>query len=154
MSHFYYHPAIGNSTIRRMSQTIPSPNFRGHFFYSATALASAVSVFVGFSRTYYLRSLFATPRLPTLTHIHGAAFTLWTLFFVGQTLLVSAGRTDIHRRMGWAGSVFALGITALGGIMTFRSVRTGYARGRPGMALLLINGLIDLVLSADSSVVH
>jgi len=48
--------------------------------------------------------------------------------------------------IGWAGSVFALGIVVLGGIMTFHAVRTGYASGRPRMALLLINGLIDLVL--------
>jgi len=130
----------------RMSQTIRKSNFRSHIFYTATALALAVSVFVGFSRTYYLKSVFGTPQLPRLTHIHGAVFTLWTLFFVGQTLLVSGGRTDVHRRIGWAGSVFALGIVVLGGIMTFHAVRTGYASGRPRMALLLINGLIDLVL--------
>ena len=129
-----------------MSQTIPSSNFRGHIFYGATALALAVSVLVGFSRTYYLKSFFGTPQLPTLTHIHAAVFTLWTLFFVGQTLLVSAGRRDIHRRIGWAGSVFALGIAVLGGVMTFHSVRAGYASGRPRMALLMINGVIDLVL--------
>ena len=109
----------------RMSQTIPPSNFRGHIFYGASALALAVSVLVGFSRTYYLKSFFGTPQLPTLTHIHAAVFTLWTLFFVGQTLLVSAGRTDIHRRIGWTGSVFALGIAVLGGVMTFHSVRAG-----------------------------
>ena len=130
----------------RMWRTIPKSNFRGHIFYSAAALALAVSVFVGFSRTYYLKGVFGPPQLPTLTHIHGAVFTLWTLFFLGQTLLVSGGRTDIHRRIGWAGSVFALGIALLGGIMTFHSVRAGYTSGRPSMALLLFNGLIDLVL--------
>jgi hypothetical protein len=130
----------------RMSQTIRKSNFRSHIFYTATALALAVSVFVGFSRTYYLKSVFGAPQLPRLTHIHGAVFTSWTLFFVGQTLLVSGGRTDVHRRIGWAGSVFALGTVVLGGIMTFHAVRTGYASGRPRMALLLINGLIDLVL--------
>lgn len=32
------------------------------------------------------------------------------------------------------------------GVMTFQSVRDGYASGRPGMALLLINWVIDLLL--------
>ena len=44
----------------RMSQTIRKSNFRSHIFYTATALALAVSVFVGFSRTYYLKSVFGT----------------------------------------------------------------------------------------------
>jgi len=129
-----------------MSQATRPSNYRSHIIYGATALVFAISVFIGFSRTYYLKTVFGTPQLPTLTHVHGAAFTLWTLFFVGQTSLVLAGRTDIHRRTGWAGSAFALGITILGAAMTFHSVRVGYASGRPSMALLLINGLIDLVL--------
>jgi hypothetical protein len=129
-----------------MSRTISKSNLRRHIYYSSAAFVLAVSVFVGFSRTYYLKGFFGAPQLPTLTHIHGAMFTLWTLFFLGQTLLVSVDRTDIHRRIGWAGSVFALGIALLGGVMTFHSVRAGYASGRPRMALLLINGLIDLVL--------
>ena len=129
-----------------MSRAIQPSNYRSHIFYAATAVVFAVSIFVGFSRTYYLRALFGTPQLSTLAHIHGAVFTLWTLFFVGQTLLVLAGRIDIHRRIGWAGSVCALGIVVLGSVMTFHSVRAGYASGRPRMELLLINGIIDLVL--------
>jgi hypothetical protein len=129
-----------------MSQRLSLSSPRGQIFYGATAVGIAFSVFVGFSRTYYLKKLFAAPQLSTLTNVHGAVFTLWVLFFVGQTLLVPVGRTDIHRRIGWVGSVFALGIAILGGIMTFHSVRMGYAIGRPHMELLLINGLVDLIL--------
>jgi hypothetical protein len=146
MSYFYYLPESGDASIGRMSQPIQSTTYRNHFFYAGTAVAFALSVFVGFSRTYYFRGLFGTPHLSTLKHIHGAVFTLWMVFFVCQTLLVSAGRTDLHRRIGWAGAIFALAIAVLGGVMTFQSVRDGYASGRPGMALLLINGVIDLLL--------
>lgn len=146
MSYFYYCPEWGAFSIGHMSQPIQATSYRNHFFYAGTALAFALSVFVGFSRTYYLRSLFGTPHLSTLKHIHGAVFTLWTVFFVYQTLSVSAGRIDLHRRIGWAGAVFALGIAVFGGVMTFQSVRDGYASGRPGMALLLINGVIDLLM--------
>src|SRR2546430_6276618 len=41
--------------------------------------------------------------LPSLTiHLHGAAFSCWILLLVTQTSLVSAGRVDIHRRLGVA----------------------------------------------------
>jgi hypothetical protein len=65
------------------------------------ALASALTVFTGFARTYYLRSVFDGPAVPTpLVHLHGAVFTAWILVFVAQTSLVAARRTDLHRRLG------------------------------------------------------
>jgi hypothetical protein len=79
-------------------------------FYSGMALAMVATIFIGFAPSYYLRGLIETyaPVLPMtpLVHLHGVLFTAWTLLFVAQTLLVSAGRTDIHRKLGLAG--FAL----------------------------------------------
>jgi len=48
--------------------------------------------------------------------------------------------------MGKAGAVLASAIVALGAGMSLYSVRAGYASGRPNMASLLVNALIDLVL--------
>lgn len=79
-------------------------------FYSGMALAMVATIFIGFAPSYYLRGLVEpyAPFLPmtTLSHLHGVLFTAWALLFVGQTLLVSGGRTDIHRKIGLAG--FAL----------------------------------------------
>ena len=119
---------------------------RDHIFYTGMALIFACSVFVGFSRTYYLKLIFGTPHLSGIAHLHGAVFTAWTLFFVFQTGLIFAGRTDIHRRVGTAGAVFGIGIVLLGAAMTIHSVRAGYASGRPDMAELSINAIIDLLL--------
>jgi hypothetical protein len=110
------------------------------------AVAFALSVFIGFSRTYYLRGFFGTPHLSWLAHIHGAVFTAWAIFFVCQTALVAAGRTDLHRRIGATGAVLAASIVSLGTVMAFYSVRAGYASGRPNMASLLLNSMIDLLL--------
>jgi len=63
--------------------------YREHIFYTGLAALLALTVFVGFSRTYYVKGLFGTPRLSWTAHLHGAAFTLWVLFFVLQTALVS-----------------------------------------------------------------
>jgi hypothetical protein len=129
-----------------MSQQIQKPLQRGHLYYLGIAIAFAAIVFIGFSRTYFLKRAFGTPHLSPLAHLHGAVFTAWTLFFVCQTALIAAGRTDLHRRIGKAGAVFDAGILILGVAMAFHSVRAGYASGRPGMASLLINALIDLLL--------
>jgi hypothetical protein len=90
--------------------------------------------------------LFGTPHLSWLAHIHGVVFTAWAVFLVCQTTLVAAGRIELHRRLGWAGVVLAVGILVLGTVMTFHSVRAGYASGRPGVASLLLNAMIDLFL--------
>lgn len=81
-------------------------------FYSTMALAMVATVLIGFAPSYYLRGSLATwtpaPLLPMtpISHLHGLLFSGWTALFVAQTLLVSAGRTDIHRKLGLAG--FAL----------------------------------------------
>src|SRR5581483_11445449 len=62
------------------------------------------------------------------------------------TALVAAGRTDLHRRLGWAGAIFGIGVLVLGALMTFHSVHAGYASGRPHMPSLLLNALMDLLL--------
>ena len=129
-----------------MSQRIQAPPFREHIFYSGIALAFGICVFVGFSRTYYLKGLFGTPHLSWLAHLHGAMFTAWTVFFLCQVGLVAAGRTDLHRRLGRVGGVVGAGVVMLGIVMTLHSVHAGYATGRPGMASLLINAFMSLLL--------
>jgi len=125
-----------------MSQRIQAAP--SHLFYLGIALAFVLCVFVGFSRTYYLKGLFGTPHLSWLAHLHGAMFTAWTVFFLCQVALVAAGRTDLHRRIGKAGAVLGAGVLILGTVMTLHSVRAGYASGR--VASLLINGFMNLFL--------
>jgi hypothetical protein len=127
-----------------MSQRIKAPPFREHIFYSGVALAFGLCVFVGFSRTYYLKGLFGTPHLSLLAHLHGAMFTAWTVFFVCQVALVAAGRTELHRRIGRVGAVVGSGVLILGTVMTLHSVRAGYTSGKT--ASLLINGFMNLFL--------
>lgn len=75
-------------------------------FYSGMALAMVATIFFGFAPSYYLRGSVETwtpaPLLPMtpVSHLHGILFSAWTLLFVAQTLLVGAGRTDIHRKLG------------------------------------------------------
>jgi hypothetical protein len=74
---------------------------RARRFYVGMALAIAIIVFAGFSRSYFLKAYFGSPDLSLLLHIHGVVFTTWVLFLLAQTTLVATGRTYIHRRRGW-----------------------------------------------------
>ena len=78
-----------------------------HLFFSAMALLMLATVFVGFARTYYLAGVFHAPLPSLIIHLHGAAFSCWILLLVTQASLVSAGRVDIHRRLGIAGMLLA-----------------------------------------------
>jgi hypothetical protein len=76
-------------------------------FYTGMSLVMAAVVFAGFARTYFLRAYFHRQPLPFHLKLHGLAFTAWIVFFIVQTTLVSARRTDIHRLLGWVGAALA-----------------------------------------------
>jgi hypothetical protein len=71
------------------------------------ALLMLATVFVGFAPTYYLAGVFHAPLPSLIIHLHGAVFSCWILLLVTQVSLVSAGRVDIHRRLGIAGVLLA-----------------------------------------------
>lgn len=96
-------------------------------FYVGMALAAVVTVFVGFSRTYFLRSQFQTEPLPLYLHLHGFVFTTWIAIFVAQTTLVAARRVDLHRRLGWAGA-------AVAALMVIMAVTAAILSGRRNVA--------------------
>src|SRR5262245_11795103 len=65
-----------------IESSIPAPRrSAGRGLYTWAALAAVVVVFAGFSRTYYLKSVFGTPALTTLVHLHGVVMTLWFTLF-------------------------------------------------------------------------
>lgn len=77
-------------------------------FYFWMAVAIAVTAFVGFSRTFFLKSLTDAPPLPLVVHVHGVIASAFMLLFVAQTALIGRRRTDLHRRLGIAGVVLAV----------------------------------------------
>ncbi len=97
----------------KLAPSLPGRRY-DHFFFTSMALLMLVTVFVGFARTYYLAGVFHAPLPSLIIHLHGAAFSCWILLLVTQTSLVSAGRTDIHRRLGIAGFLLACLMVVLG----------------------------------------
>jgi hypothetical protein len=85
-----------------------------NFFFPAMAALILVTVFIGFARTYFLAGVFRAPLPSLLVHIHGAVFSTWILLLITQATLISAGRPDIHRRLGLFGFALACLMVILG----------------------------------------
>lgn len=128
--------ATGTSDTKELSAKAKAPGTRAnrrfeHLFFSGMALVILAVVFRGFASSYYLAGVFRAPLPSILVHIHGAAFTCWILLLVTQTSLVSAGRVDIHRRLGVAGFLLACAMVVLGVLTATGALARGVAL--PGM---------------------
>jgi hypothetical protein len=111
-----------------------------HRFFTGMAVVTALTTVVGFAPTYYFRGFTAEPPLTTLVHVHGALATSWMLLFLVQTSLVSAGRSDLHRRLGVAGIVIATLFVAVGYSTAIGAARRGVTApgGPPPLGFLAI----------------
>jgi hypothetical protein len=118
-------------------------------FYVGMALAIAITVFAGFSRSYFLKAHYGTPELSVLLHVHGVIFTTWVLFFLAQTTLVASGRTYLHRRMGVVGALLAALVLIVGTATAILRVKGGSAPipGVPPLSFLAIP-LFDMLVFA------
>jgi hypothetical protein len=107
-----------------MSIAIGQPRVHAsdRIFFTGMALAMALTLFLGFSRSYFLRGA-ELPALTPLYHVHGALFSAWIALLVAQTSLVAAGRTDIHRTLGIAGAVLAAAVFVVGVTVSIETLR-------------------------------
>jgi hypothetical protein len=130
----------------------PAPGIPGrrydHLFFSIMALCMLATVFTGFARTYYFAGVFRAPLPSLIIHLHGAAFSSWILLLVTQTSLVAAGRVDLHRRLGIAGSLLAGLMVVLGVLAATDSLvrESGPAGGDPRFFYII--PLTDMLIFA------
>lgn len=127
--------------------TAPGRRF-DHLFFSTMALLLLATVFLGFARTYYLAGVFRAPLPGLIIHLHGAAFTAWILLLVTQTSLVSAGRVDIHRRLGIAGFLLACLMVILGVLAATNSLHRNAAPPPADAKFFYIIPLTDMLIFA------
>lgn len=87
-------------------------------FYFWMAAAVLATVFAGFAPSFYLRGVVpaAAPLLPLtpVLIVHGLVFSSWVVLFMVQVGLVSAGRSDLHRRLGIAGFGLVIAMAVIG----------------------------------------
>jgi len=87
---------------------------RERLFYIGMVVAIVITVFAGFSRTFYLRPYFQTQPLIPLLILHGVVFSSWIVLLVTQTTLVATKRTRTHMRLSIAGGVLAALMIVIG----------------------------------------
>jgi hypothetical protein len=118
-------------------------------FFLTVAMAIALVVFAGFAPTYYLRGYYHPDPLPLVFAIHGAVFSAWVVLFVVQAALVSARRTDIHRKLGLLGAVLAPLMLVVGFQAAVAAARRGFSTpGLPPPLVFLAVPMFDLVVFA------
>jgi|SRR5580698_5083917 hypothetical protein len=140
------------STARPVSVTPParaiSPQRTDERFFLIMAFASSAIVFLGFSRTYYLKSYFGTPPLRGLLHVHAMVFTTWMIFFVLQTALIASNRRSLHRLLGYAGGVLACAMIVLGLLVAFSTARLGQGNRLRNVDAVFLISLGDILTFA------
>ena len=118
-------------------------------FFSGMSILITVVAFVGFGPTYFLKTFYGTPALPSqLVHVHGILLTSWIALFLIQTALVASNRTDLHRRLGGAGAVLALTIFPVSLAVAITAARNGSASAPPNIPPLTFMAVpvMDLLL--------
>jgi uncharacterized membrane protein len=95
-------------------------------FYTGMVVAIVITVFAGFSRTFYLRPYFQTQALIPLLVLHGVVFSSWIVLLITQTTLVATKRTRTHMRLGIAGAVLATLMVVIGTVTALVRVRHPY----------------------------
>jgi hypothetical protein len=122
---------------------------RDRRFFTGMAALCALTVFLGFAPTYYLKAPFGAPPLPGLLHLHGFLFSAWILLFLAQTLLVSARRTDLHMRLGVLTAVVGALLPLAAFPVAIWSARRGFTPpGGPPPLVFLAVPMADLVVFA------
>ena len=116
--------------------SIAAKNSAERWFFSGMAVALLITIFAGFSRTYYLRAAFGSPVLTPSLLMHGFAFSAWMVLLLVQTSLVAANRTDIHRRLGVAGAALGVLMMVLGAYVAISRVAAGLTLSPPGVTPL------------------
>jgi uncharacterized membrane protein YozB (DUF420 family) len=114
-----------------MSIAIPQPVTRktDRLFFTGIALASALTLYLGFLPSYFHRNA-ELPALTPLYQLHGALFTAWVALLVAQTALIAGRRPDIHRTLGIAGVFLAAAVFVVGMAVSVETLRRN--GGPPG----------------------
>jgi len=95
-------------------------------FYVGIAVVLAITVFIGFAPTFYLKAFTAAPSLSPLVWAHGLLFTGWIALLLTQVTLVANDRVDVHMRLGMFGVAVAVAMVVVGLLTAINAARLGH----------------------------
>jgi uncharacterized membrane protein YozB (DUF420 family) len=98
-------------------------------FYVFLAGLCAAIAFTGFAGTYWLQLPVGTFVGSPLLHLHGLLFSVWTLFFLWQAILIANRRIANHRAWGLAGIALATAMVFTGTAVAITGLEERAAHG-------------------------
>ena len=109
-------------------------------FYITMAAIFVAIAFGGFFGTYWLQIARGTFIGTALMHLHGLLFSLWTLFFLSQAMLVANRQFKSHRAWGLLGISLATAMlfTGLGVAIAGLHARVDSGMGEAGRAFVIV----------------
>ena len=92
-------------------------------FFPLMCLTILVTVWLGFSKTYYGVGMVRAQLPATIIHVHAVVMTLWLLTLVVQTSLVSVRKVKLHMAIGLWGFGLACIMPVIGFMAGVNSLR-------------------------------
>lgn len=139
--------------------TVPAPRARTYVgsFYIAMAAVFVLVAFTAFAPSYWLRLPSGGFAGSPMLHLHGLLYSLWTLFFLSQAVLVASGRLRHHKAWGLAGISLATAMVFVGLAVAVAGLERRLSLGHgdaarafaivPVTAALLFGGLVAAAIA-------
>ena len=115
-------------------------------FYVTMAAICAAIAFGGFFGTYWLQIGRGTFTGSPMLHLHGLLFSLWTLFFLSQALLVANRQLKRHRAWGLVGISLATAMLFTGMAVAIQGLQgrldAGYGDAARAFTIVPVSGIV------------
>lgn len=114
-------------------------------FYFSMALAMAVIVAAGFSRTIDAGLIHPSFVVPWILYVHVALFVGWILLLIVQTGLVQTRQVQLHRTLGLSSVGFGVALVIVGVWVSLAMARIEAQQGDAGASAFLIVPFFDML---------
>lgn len=109
------------------------PMNKDRIFFPAMCVLILVTVWLGFSKTYYAAGMIHAHLPSPIIQVHAIIFSLWLVTLVVQTGLVGVKKIRLHRKLGLWGFGLAASMVVVGLMAATNSLRRGMSP--PGSGL-------------------
>ena len=127
-------------------------------FYVMMAVIFVAIAFGGFFATYWLQLARGTFTGSPMLHLHGLLFSLWTLFFLSQAMLMANGRRRDHRKWGLLGISLATAMLFTGLAVAIHGLQArldaGYGDPARAFSIVPISGILIFAGLVTAAIVN
>ena len=122
-------------------------------FFVVIGIVGLIAIHIGFAKTYLMPVANGSFRAPSIVYIHGVFAFLWILLFFVQSVLIKVNRFNLHRKLGVASMIVAIGTAVTTVLIGKYSVEKELGNGLGETAISLIVGTITSAIMFLSLVI-